>query len=48
MSILEKIKQYCRRLEKHSDDKLVIKETLNKLNKMEVTVDILQETGIGK
>ncbi|OQR68502.1 hypothetical protein BIW11_12875 [Tropilaelaps mercedesae] len=48
MSSLDKIKQYCRRLENHPDDKLVLKETLHKLNKMEVTVDILQKTGIGK
>lgn len=45
---VEKIKEYCRRLGKHSDNKEVLKETLYKLNKMEVTVDILQETGIGE
>ncbi|XP_028966705.1 transcription elongation factor B polypeptide 3 [Galendromus occidentalis] len=45
---VDKIKEYCRRLEKHSEDRAVLKDTLYKLNKMEVTVDILQKTGIGK
>lgn len=44
----QKVDEYRKRLERHLEDKNVLKDTLYKLNKIPVTIEILQTTGVGK
>lgn len=46
--VCEAINHYKRKMERHPDDSQVLLHSLNKLNRVKVTIATLQETGIGK